>query len=86
MLPPRQATEIKRHCSRDQLTDGDRAYENRASTPGWIQRRTALCLMIFSRAIMHEKNFFKLEAKDVLPNINHTQAAELAEKCRFCSW
>ena len=26
----------------------------------------------------------KLEAKDVLPNINRTQAAERAEKCRFC--
>ena len=29
---------------------------------------------------------FKLEAKHVLPNINHTQAAERAEKCRFCPW
>ena len=27
----------------------------------------------------------KLEAKDVLPNINHTQAAERAKKCRFLS-
>jgi len=24
------------------------------------------------------------EPKDVLPNINRTQAAENAEKCRFC--
>jgi len=27
----------------------------------------------------------KLEAKDVLPNMNRTQAAERAEKCRFLS-
>jgi len=30
--------------------------------------------------------YVKLEAKDVLPNINCTQAAERAEKCRFCPW
>jgi len=28
----------------------------------------------------------KLEAKDVLPNINRTQAAERATKWRFCPW
>jgi len=28
----------------------------------------------------------KLEAKDVLRNTNHTQAAERAEKCFFCAW
>jgi len=28
----------------------------------------------------------KLEAKDVLPNINCMQAAEMAEKCRFYLW
>jgi len=28
----------------------------------------------------------KLEAKDVLPNRNHTQATEKAEKCHFCPW
>ena len=28
----------------------------------------------------------KLEDKDVLPNTNPTQAAESAEKCRFCPW
>jgi len=27
-----------------------------------------------------------LEAKDVLPNINRTQATKKAEKCRFCPW
>jgi len=27
----------------------------------------------------------KLEAKDVLPNINRTQAAERGKKCRFLS-
>jgi len=30
--------------------------------------------------------YLKLEAKDVLPNINHMQAAERAEKCHFCPW
>jgi len=25
-------------------------------------------------------------AKDVLPNIDHTQAAKTTEKCRFCPW
>jgi len=45
--------------------------------------------------ILTEENFLidknlkqlihKLEAKDVLPNINRTQAAERAEKCRFMS-
>jgi len=29
---------------------------------------------------------FSLEAKDVLPNINHVQATEMAEKCDFCPW
>jgi len=29
-------------------------------------------------------NAKKLEAKDVLPNINRMQAAETVEKCRFC--
>jgi len=28
----------------------------------------------------------KLEAKDVLPNINHTQAAERAKNAVFCPW
>ena len=28
----------------------------------------------------------KLEAKNVLPNMNHTQAAERAEKSCFCPW
>jgi len=28
----------------------------------------------------------ELEAEDVLPNINRTQAAERVEKCRFCPW
>ena len=34
------------------------------------------------------KHYFKLEAKYVLPTINHTQAAEGAEKCQtpFCPW
>jgi len=32
----------------------------------------------------HEQNSIKLEPKDILPNINHTQAAERVEKCRFC--
>jgi len=27
----------------------------------------------------------KLQVKDVLPNIDRTQAAEMAEKCLFCS-
>ena len=31
-------------------------------------------------------NINKLEAKDVLPNINRTQAAERAEKFRFRPW
>jgi len=31
------------------------------------------------------KIFWKLEAKDVLPNINRTLVAERAEKCRFYS-
>jgi len=31
------------------------------------------------------KNKAKLEAKDVLPNIDRTLAAESAEKCRFLS-
>jgi len=33
---------------------------------------------------MYKRNK-RLEAKDVLPNINRTQAAERAEKCRFLS-
>jgi len=28
----------------------------------------------------------KLEAKDILPNINRTQAVERAEKCHFYPW
>jgi len=28
----------------------------------------------------------KLEAKDVLPNINHTQATERSEHAVFCPW
>jgi len=32
---------------------------------------------------MHARQ--KLEAKDVLPNTNRTQAAERAEECRFLS-
>jgi len=28
----------------------------------------------------------KKQPKDVLPNVNRTQAAERAEKCRFCPW
>jgi len=32
---------------------------------------------------MTDKQANKLEAKDVLPNVNRTQAAEWAEKCRF---
>jgi len=28
----------------------------------------------------------KLEAKNVLPNVNHMQATERAEKCRFSPW
>jgi len=28
----------------------------------------------------------QLEARDVLPNIDRTRAAERAEKCRFCPW
>jgi len=36
-----------------------------------------------SYAINEQTN--KLEAKDVLPNINRTQGAERAEKCRFVS-
>jgi len=31
------------------------------------------------------KKVFKLEAKDVLPNINRTQIAKGAEQCRFLS-
>ena len=31
------------------------------------------------------KRNWKLEAKDVLPNVNRTQAAERAKKCRFLS-
>jgi len=34
-----------------------------------------------------EKSVRTLEAKDVLPNTNRTQAAEMAEKCRvLCLW
>jgi len=29
---------------------------------------------------------YKLQAKDVLPNVNRKQAAEWAKKCRFCPW
>jgi len=32
------------------------------------------------------KNNLKPEAKDVLPSINRTQAAERTEKCCFCPW
>jgi len=32
------------------------------------------------------KNKIKLELKMFLPNINCTQAAERAEKCRFYTW
>jgi len=36
--------------------------------------------------VLRLKQVITLEAKDVLPNINRTQAAERAEKCRFCPW
>jgi len=39
-----------------------------------------------NRISTEEELKFKLEAKDVVPNINRTQAAEWAEKCRFCPW
>jgi len=32
------------------------------------------------------KTRYQIEAKDVLLNINRTQAAERAKKCRFCPW
>jgi len=32
---------------------------------------------------LNKNRILILEAKDVLPNINCTQAAERAEKCRF---
>jgi len=39
----------------------------------------------FVDGVIHKKTTKKLEAKDVLPNINRTQAAERAEKFRFLS-
>jgi len=42
-------------------------------------------LIIFVHHTTAGKEKEKLEAKDDLPNINHTQATERAEKCCFLS-
>jgi len=34
----------------------------------------------------NKKIKIKLEPKDILPKTNCMQAAETAEKCRFCRW
>ena len=44
-----------------------------------------VCLAFNSHSINRESGS-KLEAKDVLPNINRTQAVERAEKSHFCPW
>jgi len=43
---------------------------------------TKVTVLVRKILLMHLEG--KLEAKDVLPNINRTQAAKRTKKCRFC--
>jgi len=56
------------------------------SPNGWEVLNKTFTRPLFVRIYVKWHNFIQLKAKDVLPNINLTQAAERAEKCRFCSW
>ena len=49
----------------------------------WCHRRTGWSSVC---SACSKQNTTKPETKDVLSNINRTQATEMAEKCRFCPW
>jgi len=46
-----------------------------------------LSFVDFTESVTDKHTYKQQEAKDdVLSNINRVQAAERAEKCRFCPW
>ena len=51
-----------------------------------VMSAISLCNTILLVSMLLPKKTIKIEAKDVLPNINRTKAAERAGKCHFCPW
>ena len=50
----------------------------------WTKKQNYPFRLLQHVELAYVKQIIQLEAKDVLPNINRTQATERAAKCRFC--